>query len=104
MAIEIYESNDIEGFEDYAKGMNWAGLWWGDFEEAGVSRCYFAFEGDEVVGFQTVNGDGLCVAIEVKSAYQGQGIARSLVEESGCYKPERNECPEFWDNLEVLYA
>lgn len=99
-AIEIYEQSDIDTdlFDRCISEIDsWScGLWWGDFEEAGIRRCYIAFDGDRPVGFQTVSGDGLCVAIEVHPEYQGQGIASALVEESNCWRPERNECPGFW--------
>lgn len=104
-AIKIYGQSDIEGFDEYAAEIDkWSSLWWGDFEEAGIEHCYIAFDGDSPVAFQTVNQDGLCVAIEVKSEYQGEGIAGMLVEESGCYRPERDECPEFWIAMEEKYA
>jgi GNAT superfamily N-acetyltransferase len=75
-------------------------LWWSDFEEAGIERLWLA-EDDEgdVVGFLTANGDGHCVAIEVIESAQGRGIARALVEESNCWKPDRDECPEFWAKM-----
>ena len=97
MNIEIYEYNQDEIDEAW---FNWScGLWWSDFEEANIERCYIAWDGDIPVGFQTINGDGLCVAIEVSEEFQGQGIGRLLVEESGCWKPDRNECPEFWTKM-----
>ena len=104
--IEIYEQNEIEGFEEYALQIDtWScGLWWGDFEEAGIERCYFAFDGDQVVGFQTVNFDGYCTAIEVHPKYRGQGIAWALIEESGCDHPDRNENPEFWSAIEKKFG
>lgn len=93
--LEIYEYNQDEIDETW---FEWScGLWWSDFEEARIERCYIAWKGDEVVGFQTVNFDGSCVAIE--SRYPGQGIGKALVEESGCWKPDRNECPEFWAKI-----
>ena len=92
--IKIFEI----GQGEYSKQIKaWScGLWWEDFEEAAISRCLVAIEGDIPVAFQTINGDGRCVAIEVHPDYQGQGIASALVEESGCYRPERNENSEFW--------
>jgi GNAT superfamily N-acetyltransferase len=101
MAVEVYEHDNINEFEEYAEQINsWScGLWWGDFEEAGIERCYVAFDGDEPVGFQSVNGDGLCVAIEVKEEYQGKGVASALIEESGAYRPDRDENPEFWEAM-----
>lgn len=104
--FEVYERSDIEGFEEYANQIDrWSiGLWWGDFEEAGIEKCFVAFDGDKPVGFQTVNRDGDCTAIEIKSDYQGKGIAGLLVEESGCYRPDRNENPEFWAAMEGKYG
>jgi len=75
---------------------NWSMLWYEDLEEAGVSSLVLAWDGDDIVGFQSINSDNRCVAIEVKDSHQGQGISRLMIEESGCYKPERNENPEFW--------
>jgi GNAT superfamily N-acetyltransferase len=101
MAIEIYHSNDVElaNFD-----LSWSSLWWDELEEAGVEFCYFAFDGDELVGFQSISGDHLCVAIEVRDDYQGKGIGKALVEESNCWKPERNECPDFWEKMEKIYG
>lgn len=76
------------------------GLWWSDFEEAGIETCYIAWVGDVAVGYQTVDIDGLCVAIEVREEFQSQGIGSQLVNESGCSTPRENECPEFWSNFD----
>lgn len=104
-AIEIYEQKDVEGFDEYATEIDkWSSLWWSDFEEAEIERCYIAFDSDFPVAFQTVNQDGLCVAIEVKPEYQGKGIAGRLVDESGCYRPERDEFPEFWAAMAKRHA
>lgn len=103
--IEVYEHANIEGFDSYASTIReWSALWWGDFEEAGIERCYVAFDGDVPVGFQTVDGDGLCTAIEVHPDYQGKGVALALIEESGCYRPDRNENPRFWEKMEEKYG
>lgn len=104
--IEVYEMSDIDNFEGYAEQVaSWSiGLWFDDFEEAGIERCYFAFRGDEVVGFQTVDCDGKCTAIEVKSEWQGRGVSSALIEESGCYRPDRNENPEFWAAMEEKFG
>ena len=106
MEIDIYERRDIEGFEEYAAEINkWSiGLWFDDFEEAGIEKCYIAFDGDDAVGFQTIDADGCCTAIEVKCDYQRKGIAAALIEESGCYRPDRNENPEFWSVIEERYG
>jgi GNAT superfamily N-acetyltransferase len=79
-------------------------LWVEDFETAMIDSCWIAFDGDRPVAFQTVNGDGLCVAIEVADEYLGQGIGSALVEESGCYRPEDNQCEEFWEKMEEIYG
>lgn len=103
MTIRIlcYKStDDISDFESEIEA--WSILWWSDLEEAGVTSMFVAFDGDKPVGFQTVNIDGLCVAIEVKDDYQGKGIARELVEESGCIKPERNGHKSFWDRFQPM--
>jgi GNAT superfamily N-acetyltransferase len=99
------EINEYSQDEINNKWFDWScGLWFDDFEEAGIDRCYIATVDDVVVGFQTVSGDGLCVAIEVHPDYQEQGIASALVEESNCWKPERNECPEFWASMREKYG
>ncbi len=84
--VYAYDSEDMSAFS----------LWWDDLDEAGVNSAYVAYLDGELVGFQTVNADGRCVAIEVLDEYQGKGVARALIEESGCYRPERNENPDFW--------
>ena len=93
ITVERYEEYQIGNLcEDFS-------LWSPEsFEDSGVEDCYLAVAEDgEIVGFQTVNLDGECVAIEIKEEFQGQGIARSLIEESGCYRPERDENPSFWE-------
>lgn len=100
------EIHTIDQDSEYAEQINnWScGLWWGDFEEARIEACYVAFDGDSPIGFQTVNNDGFCTAIEVNPKYQGQGIASMLVEESGCWRPDRNENPEFWSAMKEKYG
>jgi GNAT superfamily N-acetyltransferase len=84
---------------------NWSnGLWYDDLEEAGVCETILVWDGDDIVAYQTISGDRLCVAIEVKEEYQGKGLARLMVEESGCYEPERNENPEFWSWAEEIFG
>ena len=91
--IEQYQVNDSAFHSKFD-------LWWSDFEEAGVDRLFVAFDDEgDVIGFQTINADGKCVAIEVVESAQGKGIGRALVEESGCWKPEDNQCPGFWEKM-----
>jgi GNAT superfamily N-acetyltransferase len=97
MEIYRYESTDIQ--QHHQDQLSKFGLWWADLEEAGIETVYLAWDGDTITGFQTVSLDGLCVAIEVDPEFQGQGIARALINESGCTKPERNENPEFWEAI-----
>ncbi len=40
-----------------------------------------------------------CLKSAQNQQYKGQGIGRALVQESGCYRPDRNECPEFWAKM-----
>jgi GNAT superfamily N-acetyltransferase len=80
------------------------GLWWADFDEAGINICYVALQGDRPVGFQTINHDGFCIAIEVDAEFQGKGIASMLVEESGCWRPDRNENPGFWTAMKEKFG
>lgn len=101
--LEIYTlSANSENFDKYSEQINeWSnGLWFPDFEEAGIADCYLVFDESEdadfCIGYQTVNVDGLCVAIEVNENHQGRGIARMLIEESGSYQPEDDQNPEFW--------
>jgi len=91
---EFDEYFDHEMFESFS-------LWYEELEEAGVKNLYVAYDGDKIVGFQTVNADNRCIAIE--SIDQGKGIGSALVAESGCYKPEKNECPEFWEKMMEIY-
>ena len=100
MTIEIYEIADIEDWESYLSDIKpWSELWWDDFDEAGIKHCYIAFDGDDAVGFQTVNDDNATVAIEVAPTHRGQGIATALINESGSYKPEFNGEPAFWEHI-----
>lgn len=98
--IEIDQNNEMCQQID-----NWSdGHWYGNFEEAGVSACYVAIENKIPIAFQTVNIDGLCIAIEVHPKYQRKGIARQLVEESNCWRPERNEHPSFWSKMQEEFG
>jgi GNAT superfamily N-acetyltransferase len=100
-ALEI----QIECSNDYNDQIaSWSSLWYEDLEEAGVDQVWVAFVDGEAVGFQTVNGDGRCVAIEVHADFQGKGIAAALVEASGAWKPEYNSHKEFWSKMADLHA
>lgn len=94
---EVEENTEYSGIID-----KWScGLWYDDFEESGISRCYVAVTSDSdfPIGWQTTNCDNFCVAIEVQPDYQGQGVAIALIEESGSWRPEQNVCREFWDKI-----
>ena len=98
--IDIWEYSRDEIKDNWCEGDEYpSGLWWPDFEEAGIERCFIAWVGDDVAGFITIDGDGLCTAIEVKTKFQGRGVARSLVEESNCWKPADDQNPEFWAKM-----
>jgi hypothetical protein len=94
MAIEIYEI-EIDAIDNAAMDSTFQ-LWW-DCEEAGVERVWVAEQDGKTAGFLTANADGLCVAIEVSD--EGQGIGTALVAESGVWRPEQDECPEFWAKM-----
>ena len=102
---------DMEEVETVAKEINaWSmGLWYGstedDMYEAGVNRLFVAYDDDEnIVGYQTVSGDGLCVAIETHPQWRGKGVAAAIIDESGCYRPEQNQNPGFWAKMEEVYG
>lgn len=100
MAINVWEYTRDEIEDEWCDSAEYpTGLWWSDFEEAGVEKCFIAWIGDEVVGWQTVNIDGLCVGIEVKTRFQGQGVARALIKESGCRQPADDQNPDFWESV-----
>lgn len=93
---------EVEAREIEESQMAWScGLWYGDFEEAGITRCLVLVDESNnlPVGFQSINIDGQTVAIEIKAEYQGKGLAKMLIGESGSYKPERNENKAFWDSV-----
>lgn len=94
MLFSVTKAEEINDSE-----LAWSSLWWSDLEEAGIESVFFALDGDRVIGFQTLNIDGKCVAIEVDAEYQGRGVATALVEFSGGYRPESNENPEFWEAI-----
>ena len=97
-AIEVQQFT-IEEFDEYFDHSMFDGfaLWYEDLEEAGVESLYVAYDGDKIVGFQTVNADNRCIALEALEA--GKSIGFALVEASGCYKPEKNENQEFWARM-----
>jgi GNAT superfamily N-acetyltransferase len=92
MKVQEYGGQDMSEFV----------LWWDDLEEAGVESVLIACVDGEPVAFQAINIDGKTVAIEVLDTHQGQGISLALIEESGSYKPERNENQTFWDRIEEI--
>ena len=96
--MNIYESKQYEVNDSSMHGL--FELWWSDFEDAGIERLWLAEDNHgNVVGFLTSNADGFCVAIEVIESAKGQGVARALIEESNCWRPDRNECPGFWAKM-----
>ena len=101
--IEVQQFT-VEEFDEYFDHEMFDGfsLWYEDLEESGVESLYVAYDGDKIVGFQTVNADNRCIAIE--ALVSSRGIGTALVEASGCYKPERNECPEFWEKMNEIYG
>lgn len=102
-AIEVQQFT-VEEFDEYFDHEMFEGfsLWYEDLEEAEVESLYVAYDGDKIIGFQTVNADNRCIAIE--AVRQGKGIGTALVEASSCYKPERNEAPEFWEKMNEIYG
>ena len=85
--------------DDYSAELNRFGLWWPDFEEVGLRTVWAAFDGEDLIGFATVDGDGRCFAIEVVGACQRRGVGTALVEAAGCYCPVADECPGFWSKF-----
>jgi GNAT superfamily N-acetyltransferase len=105
------ERLDIEDVETVAKEIEkWSmGLWYGstieDMEDAGIDKIFLAYNDDDnIIGFQTVSGDGLCIAIEVHPDWRGKGVATAIIDESYCYRPERNENEHFWEKMNEIYA
>ena len=103
MNIEIY--NQISEKES-AQIAQWATLFCTKEElesdgYGGTLDYYMAIVDDLPVGYMIINGDWRCLAIEVKDEFLEQGIARKLVETSECFFPEDNQCPEFWEKMQV---
>lgn len=102
MTVNIIEIG-VDNVVTYSPEINnWSiGLWWDDFEEAGVEKCFLAIESytGSVVAFQTINIDNQTIAIEVAPDYRKRGIAFQLISESGSITPETNENPEFWEKV-----
>lgn len=76
------------------------GLWYENLAEAGVETVFVAFDSDEIktaqiLGWQTVSRTLKCVAIESYA----KGVGSELVEASGCWQPEADECPAFWAKM-----
>jgi GNAT superfamily N-acetyltransferase len=97
MTIQIFTYSNEEITRGEQDQLARFSLWYEDLEEALVIKTILAWDGGQIVGFQTINSENLCVAIEVADEYLGQGIARLMIEESGCYQPENNSFPEFWE-------
>jgi len=107
MSIEIHVHNRISQ-EESAQIAEWAMLFLTEEEltEDGYGGCpdyYVALSDGIPVGYMIINGDWRCVAIEVKDEFLGQGIARKLVETSGCFYPEDDQCPEFWERIHQIF-
>lgn len=102
-AIEViqYTADEFDTYFDHEMFEAFS-LWYEDLAEAEVESLFVAYDGDKIIGFQAVNADNRCIAIEVIE--QGRGIGTALVEASGCYKPERNEAPEFWEKMNEIYG
>lgn len=101
MSAVIYEATGIDGQLLELLDSKFA-LWCSELEDAGVESVWIAEVAGEIVGFLTVSIDGLCVAIE--SLLERQGIGTALVEESGTWRPEQDECPEFWEKMEEKFG
>jgi GNAT superfamily N-acetyltransferase len=104
--IYCYEDDELDLEQEIRDDLNsWSiGLWYDDLEEAGVEKVFLAWDGNEIIGFQTVNESRETVAIEIHDSYKGQGISFQLIEESGSYLPERNENPEFWSYVAECFC
>lgn len=101
ISIAEYEYEEIQ---EWLGELSQFALWWDDWKEAEIDRCWLAVDESQenmpIVGFLTRDHDFLCVAIEVKCKYQGQGIGLALCEESATYRPRSNENPGFWERVE----
>jgi GNAT superfamily N-acetyltransferase len=101
ISIVEYEYAELQPWLSELNGFD---LWWDDWDETNIARCWLAVDESRedmpIVGFLTRDRDFLCVAIEVKSEYQGQGIGLALCEESATYQPACNENPGFWQRVE----
>ena len=94
--LEGYQINYLEMNKKFI-------LWYDDLEEAGITEVFVAFSEDqEIIGFQSINADNQCVAIEVIPEYQNKGVALALIDFSKCSTPERNENESFWKKISIL--
>ena len=96
--VYTYKNDELDLEQEIRDDLGgWSiGLWFDDLDQAGVEKCFLAWDDNDIVGFQTVNSNNETIAIEVKSDYQGKGISIMLIKESGSYLPERDENPSFW--------
>jgi hypothetical protein len=76
-------------------------LWWDAFKEADMSAIIAVFE-NQVVGFQSINSDGETVKIKILPTHQTQGIAATLMKNSGSYRPERTGNENFWEQIKAI--
>lgn len=96
--MNVYQASSIDEELMDAK----FSLWYSDLKEAGIESIWLAESEGEIIGFLSANADGLCVAIE--SIDPGQGVGTALVQGSGIWRPEQNECPEFWEKMEEKFG
>ncbi len=104
----VYVFETCDNMFDFSKKIDkWScGLWWGNFEEAGIEKCYVAVEEKTgtPVGFQTLNIDHQTIAIEVHPEHRGKGLAFLLIEESNSTTPERDENHSFWESVKQKFC
>lgn len=102
----VFETGD-NMFDFSEKIEEWScGLWWSDFEEAGIEECYILFDEktDMPIGFQTLNVDRQTIAIEIHPEHRGKGLSYLLIEDSGSTTPERDENPSFWESVKQKFC
>lgn len=74
--IDNYARHEIED-----SWFDWSSNWWADFK-----NCYIAadVESDRIIGYQAIDRNGLCVAIDIHPEFQGKGIENQLIKASAC--------------------